>query len=69
MEVIQVPDTGFSLEAPASSDAQIRDANVERGVREAAQHTKRAMGDIARHVVKQGFKNKRPKVDGVNMTK
>ena len=55
MEVIQVPDTGFSLEAPASSDAQVRDANVERGVREAAQHTKRAMGDIARHVVKQEF--------------
>ena len=27
------------------------------------------MGDITRHVVKQGFKKKRPKVDGVDTTK
>ena len=27
------------------------------------------MSDIARHVVKQGFKKKRPKVDGVDTTK
>ena len=71
MEVISVPDTGFSLEPKPASDPAIRDENVDKGLVQEAERTKRSMGASAVQMAKQTWNRKAPnknKVDTTTMT-
>ena len=71
MEVIPVPDTGFSLEPKPASDPAIRDENVDKGLVQGAEQTKRSMGASAVKMAKQTWNRKAPnknKADSTTMT-
>jgi hypothetical protein len=68
MEVISVPDTGFSLEPKPAEDPAVRDENLDKGLVAEAERTKKSMGASAVRMAQQTFTQK-PKKQGVDTTK
>ena len=68
MEVISVPDSGFSLEPKPAADPAIRDENQSKGLVRKAERANQSMGASAARMAQQTFTRK-PKISSVDTTK